>query len=495
MRAPPAFVWRTSPTAYNSYSTFSPAITAAPKPAHPAGFARDRARGRMTQLSRVVWREGMHLAQHHFQAQSRFFEDSIRFALSHLFYKSYGLIGFELDAEALRNGTVALVHARGVMPDGLAFHIPDGDAAPPPLEIREIFSPTQDSHLVLLTIPAFRRDGANTAEPGAANGHRPRFTVEEHSVLDETTGRDEKPVSFGRKNFTLALDGTPDESVVALPLARVRRDGMGSFVYDPEYVPPCLQIGASERLLQLLARLVEMLDARSEALGAGRGRQSLGEFASHEVATFWLLHSMHSALAPLRHHLQVKRTRPEQVYTELARLGGALCTFALDAHPRSLPAYDHERLYECFDALDRHIRAHLELIIPTNTVTIPLHQTAAYLYTGAVTDQRCLGRSRWILGVRSSAGEAETIGRVPRLVKVCSAKFTPELVRRAYPGLALEYIPAPPAAISPRVDVQYFTISKAGPCWDTLVQTREVGVYVPDALPGAELELLVMLDA
>src|SRR5829696_6840949 len=102
----------------------------------------------MTELSRVVWSEGMHLAQHHFQAQSRYVEDSIHFALSQLFYMAYGLAGAELDAEALRNGTVALVHARGVMPDGLAFNIPQSDPPPAPLEIRELFSPTQDSHLV-----------------------------------------------------------------------------------------------------------------------------------------------------------------------------------------------------------------------------------------------------------------------------------------------------------------------------------------------------------
>lgn len=444
----------------------------------------------MTQLSRVVWHEGMHLAQHHFQAQSRYFEDSVHFALSHLFPASYGLIGVELDADALRNGTVSLVHARGVMPDGLAFHVPDGDPAPPPLEIRDRFSPTQDTHLVLLTIPAFRRDGAN-----CATDSRPaRFTIDDRAVLDETTGRDEKAVSFGRKNFALALDGSPDTGVVTLPLARVRRDGRGGFVYDAEYIPPALQIGASEHLLQLLRRLVEMLDAKSTALGAGRARQSLGEFATHEVATFWLLHAIHSALAPLRHHVQAKRTRPDQVYTELSRLAGALCTFALDAHPRTLPLYDHDNLHECFDALDRHIRANLDIIIPTNTVAIPLRRTEAYLYTGPVMDQRCFGRSRWVLGLRSSVGEAETIGRVPRLVKVCSAKFTPELVRRAYPGLALEYLPHPPSALSPRVDTQYFAISKAGPCWDTLVQTREVGVYVPDALPDAEMELLVLLD-
>jgi len=458
----------------------------------------------MTQLSRVVWREGMHLAQHHFQAQNRFFEDSVRFALSNLFLAPYGLLGYELDPNALRNGSVSLVHARGVMPDGTAFHIPDGDPAPAPLAVRELFSPTQDSHLVLLTIPPYRRDGSNCALDGSTNGEAvrqggsaasARYVAEQRIVLDETTGHDEKPVSLGRKNFRLALDDGSASDAVVLPLARVRRDGSGSFVYDADYIPPLLQIGASARMLEIIGRLVQILDAKSDSLGAGANRQSLGDFASREVATFWLLHSIHSALGPLRHHLQAKRTRPEQVYGELARLGGALCTFALDAHPRTLPHYDHDHLGECFDALERHIRSNLDIIIPTNCVEIPLRTTAAYLYTGPVSDARCLGRSRWFLGIRSSVGEAETISRVPRLVKVCSAKFTPELVRRAYPGLTLEYVPSPPAALSPRVDVQYFSISKAGPCWDTLVQTAEAGVYVPDALPNADVHLLVLLES
>ena len=448
----------------------------------------------MTQLSRVVWREGMHLAQHHFQAQSRFFEDSFRFAIGHLFFAPYGLLGVELDDAALHNGTVSLIHARGIMPDGLPFHIPDGDAAPPPLEVRNIFSPTQDSHLVRLTIPAFRTNAANVMDAVGTNDVTARFVEHEELVLDETTGRDEKAVRMGRKHFSLTLDAGDPTDDVTLALARVRRDGRGGFMYDAAYVPPSLQIGASEHLLQLLARLVDMLDARSDTLGAGRARGSLGEFASHDVATFWLLHAMHSALGPLRHHLQVKRTHPEQVYRELVRLGGALCTFSLDAHPRTLPAYDQEHLGECFDALERHIRANLEIIIPTNCVTIPLQPAEPYLYTGHVVDTRCFGRSRWILGVRTNAGEAETVTRVPRFVKVCSAKFVPELVRRAYPGLTLTHIPNPPAALSPRMDMQYFSISQFGPCWETLNQTAEVGVYAPDALPNPHLELLVLLE-
>jgi type VI secretion system protein ImpJ len=454
----------------------------------------------MTRLSPVVWSEGMHLAQHHFQAQSRFFEESVQFALSSLFFSPYGFAGYELDAEALRNGTASLIHARGVMPDGLPFHFPDADPAPPPLELRELFSPTADSQLLLLTIPAFRRDGSNCALPsaeGVPTPDAPRFIAEEQSMVDQLTGRDAKRLALGRKNFRLALETMVRQDDVALPIARVRRDGTGSFAYDADYVPPLLQVGGSEWLVRLLARLVEILDEKSAALASGRrdAFRPSGDYAGHEIATFWLLHAIQAAVAPIRHHLQIRRSRPEAVFVELSRLAGALCTFSLDAHPRDLPAYDHENLGGCFAALERHIRTHLEVIIPTNCIAVPLRPTAPYLWAGPVADKRTFGRSRWILGVHTSLGGAATVARVPSLVKLCSAKFVPELVRRAYPGLALQHIPSPPAAISPRVDVQYFGVDKSGPCWDTIVQTGEVGIYVPDALPDAEIELKVLLDS
>ena len=40
-----------------------------------------------------------------------------------------------------------------------------------------------------------------------------------------------------------------------------------------------------------------------------------------------------------------------------------------------------------------------------------------------------------------------------------------------------------------------FTISKAGPCWEHIIKTREVGVYIPGEFPDAEPELLVAIDS
>ena len=454
----------------------------------------------MTAFSRVVWQEGMHLAQHHFQLQSRYFEDSVAFALAQLFFRPYGLAGCELDAEALRNGTVSVVHARGVLPDGLAFHIPEADAPPPPRSIRELFSPTQDRQVVCRAIPPLRQGRANPGFNGggaAATADDPRFIAETRAIADETTGQDEKQVVVGRKNLRVLLDAEVQGDMVALPLARVRRDGAGHFVYDAEFIPPLLEIGASPGLMERVRRVIDILESKSETLvGPRRGAQKdLAAFAAREVATFWLTHAIHSSLAPLRHLLEARRAHPEQLYAELIRLAGALCTFSLDSHPRALPLYDHDDLETCFDALERHIRAHLDLVVPSNCIAVPLERSRKLLHTGEVKDRRCLGPSTWVLGVRRPGGtQGDLPASVPRLVKMCATELIARLVKEAHAGLTLEPLPAPPPAVAARPGSAYFTVRQQGPCWDTIVRTAQVGIFVPEALADVEIELLVILD-
>jgi type VI secretion system protein ImpJ len=229
-----------------------------------------------------------------------------------------------------------------------------------------------------------------------------------------------------------------------------------------------------------------------------QANRSLVDYASHEVASFWLLHTVHSSLSPLRHALLERTVHPEEAYLELSRLAGALCTFALDADPRALPLYDHENLGFSFGQLEQRIRARLEVVIPTSYVRVVLEPRSlegVAMIAGPVVDERCFGRARWILGVRSSLTMGALISTVPRMVKVCAASAIPWLVRRAHPGLELDHITMPPAAIAPRSDTQYFGIHQSGPCRDLLVASKEIGVYVPDSVPDAEVDVLVVLES
>jgi len=451
----------------------------------------------MKYLSRVVWSEGMYLGPHHFQAQSRYFEDSIHFAASSIWFEPWGLVGAQVDAEALKNGTVSLVHARGILPDGMVFHMPEADALPEPRNIADLFPPARDRVGVMLAVPPRKEEGANlwVSENGSGIPDPTlRYRTETRLLHDETNGRDEKPVNVGRKNIRLLLDTEPPGDLITLSIARVARDGAGHFVLDDTFIPPCIALSASDRLMALLGRLIEILEDKSSRFSRAGGR-SWSEFSTREIANFWLLHTVNSALAPLRHHYQSRRGHPEEAFIEMLRLGGALCTFAFDSHPRTLPLYDHKNLDRCFAELDAHIRQHLETIAPSQYIEIPFVKRADYFYESEVTDQRVLDRARWIFGVRSKLSEPELISRVPQLVKLCSKQFVPQLVKRALPGLALTHLPVPPSQIPVRADFQYFSVSRVGPCWDHISHSRELGLYVPGEVPDPEIELMVILES
>jgi type VI secretion system protein ImpJ len=445
----------------------------------------------MKSLSPVVWSEGMHLAPQHFQAQSRYVQDSINFASSAIWMENYGLVASELSDEALENGQLVLIHARGVFPDGLVFHMPGSDEPPPPRSIAERFSPTENRLTVYLAVPPTRPEGLNYAlNPESAADAR--FVAESRNLADETTGRDEKPIRLGRKNIRFVFENEPAGDMVRLPIARVMRSGSGRFIYDPRFVPPCLDITASPRLMSMLQHLLGILQDRSQSLALGSEEHAA--FSLQELTRFWFLHTINAGLAPLRHLFYTRRGHPEHLFIELSRLAGALCTFALDAHPRSLPSYDHMQPESCFDALDMHIRRHLEIVIPTSCLRIALQSEGDYLFWGDVTDQRCLGPSTWILALRGGGGDANIMGKVPGLVKVCSRSFVPQLVKRALPGFELNHLPTPPPAVPVRPGTQYFLISKAGPCWEHIIKTRQAGVYIPGEFPNPEAELLVVIE-
>jgi len=449
----------------------------------------------------------MFLAPQHFQAQRRHFEDGVARALDMLFPFAYGVTGAALDADALANGTLALLHARGILPDGTAVFVPEADPVPAPTALADRFSPTRETHVVHLALPVWRGDAANVVDDEEApawgivegNGHPRRYAAVAAPVLDETSGLETAAVRFAAKQLQLVLDEEVGGDVVSLPVARIRRDGAGRFVVDADFVPPCLAIAASERLLALLRNVVGMLEAKGAALAATLAPATTeagprSAYAGNEVATRWLLHAVRSAEAPLRHLLSTRRAHPERLWQELSRLAGALCTFSLSVQPRDLPVYAHDDLGGCFAALERHIRTSLDVVVAARAVVVSLARASDVLHVGTVADPRCYEPgARWFLGVRSALGQAETLARVPQLTKVCASKYVLELVRRAFPGLAVSHVPSPPPGLATRADLAYFELAMAGPCAQGLRETHEIGVYVPDGLPDPVLELAVLV--
>jgi type VI secretion system protein ImpJ len=447
----------------------------------------------MKRLQPVIWSKGTFLTPQHLQIQDRFIEDTLGFTLGSLNYRPWGFGRLGINQEALAGGVLAINAASGLFPDGMPFEIPEADPAPPPKPLDQHFEPNQASLDVYLAIPHYRERGLNVSV--SRQGADTRFLAEVAVVRDENTGVTEKPIQIAQKNFRLLVEGENRQGVSALRAARVLRTAAGSYQLDPHFVPPLLDISASDYLVAISRRLVEILSAKSTMLAGLRRQknQSLADFTASDIANFWLLYTVNTHFPLFRHIFETAKGHPERLFGSMLSLAGALTTFSLKVHPRDLPAYDHEELEACFTSLDEKLRFLLETVVPSNFVSLPLKLVQPSIYATALSDDKYLKNTRMYLAIQAEMNEAELINKTPALIKVCSATHIEHLVRQALPGLTLTHVARPPSSIPVKLNCQYFSLNQSGGAWEAILRSRNLAAYAPGDFPNPQLELVILL--
>jgi type VI secretion system protein ImpJ len=452
----------------------------------------------MRQMQPVLWTKGLVLSPQHLQIQDRYYEDLIDFRLNMLTFSPWGFQRLAIDREALASGVFAITEAAGSFPDGLPFDVPAVDAPPPPKPLEGMWEQDKDSLIVYLAVPEYQPGGHNVSVASASSSDAfTRFRPDVVMRRDENTGLAEKPIQVARKNLRFLLEGESTDGSIAMPVARLRKSASGEVTVDPSFIPPLLDVGASESLSLIVARLVEILGAKSTTLSGSRRQknQTLAEFSISDVANFWLLYTINTHYPSLRHIQEVRRGHPGELYSAMLALAGALTTFSGTIHPRDLPTYAHDDLTTCFGKLDVMLRELLETVVPARYVSLPMKRVRASVYAAALDREQYVQAPQFYLAVKAGASQADIIRRVPQVVKVASAERIDLLVRQALTGLPLTHTPSPPAAVAIKVNSQYFQITKGGAEWDAVIKARNLAVHVPADLPDPELELVLVLPS
>ena len=447
----------------------------------------------MKQLQPVIWAKGTFLTPQHLQTQDRFFDDTLQFRLQALACRPWGFKTLVLDQAQLAEGQLAISRASGLFPDGLPFDIPANDPPPGSKPLAEFFGPDQSEIDVYLAVPDLRDRGANVALANAGGSVRFRAVVT--TVRDENTGLSERPIQIAHKNLKFLTSSEQLEGCATLRIARVERTGAGTFRVHPQFIPPLLDITASEYLSTMLRGVVELLAAKSTQLSSIRRQknQSLAEFTASDIANFWLLHAINSHLPLFQHILNARRGHPEGLFSAMLSLAGALTTFSSKVQPRDLPEYHHHELGACFTDLHEKIRQLLETVVPSNYVTLPLTLTRPSIYSTPLEDDKYLANTRMYLAVAAETGEGDLIQKAPRLFKVCSATHIDHLVSHALPGLELRHVAMPPSAVPIKLSYTYFSLNQTGAAWEAVCRARNLAVHVPSDFPNPQLELVILL--
>jgi type VI secretion system protein ImpJ len=448
----------------------------------------------MRQLQPVIWSKGVFLSPQHLQAQDRFFEEVLRFQIEALSFRSWGYTALLLDGTALSEGSLSVTRASGIFPDGLPVDIPSSDSLPRSRTLDECFRDGRSKCAFYLAVPQHRPGGINVGlERG---GVSTRFYAELQMLRDENnSGNAEKPVSVAKKTLQTMAKGENLEGSVLLPLAVIEQTEAGTYRFDPKYVPPMVNLKGSDYLSGILRGLVELLVARSSQIAGNRRQrnQSLADFSASDVANFWLLYTMNTHMPALRHMFESDHVHPEQLFSQMLQLAGALTTFSPKLEPRDLPRYDHEQLGACFGLLDALLRELLDTVVPSNFVSLPLKPLRDSIYATAIDKDQYFQNSRFYLAISAEMREPDLISRTPKLAKVCSATNIEQLIRQALPGLQMVHIPVPPRAIPVKLKYQYFSLERSGVAWESILRSRNFAVYLPGDIPNPDMELIILL--
>ncbi len=449
----------------------------------------------MEYVQRVLWHEGMFITPNHFQQADRHAEAVLSRALYAIQPNLRGLTDLEVDRDALGTGSFALRNCAGIMPDGTVFGMPDADELPPSRPFEAAFTSDKDRLGVLLCLPD-RRLGSVSSDDSTRQSSTPvRFRRRGVRVRDEMHGGAEREIPVGVASFSLRFDGEPLDGHVALRVAEIVRSPSGGFSVSDEFCPTALCWAAAAPVGRLLKRMVDICCAKSGELSGSRRQRTQGmvEFSVSESANYLLLHTLNAAIPGLMHLAGNPRAHPEQVWRELARLCGALHTFASEGHPRDLMPYRHDDLTATFAALDARLRGLLDTNITARYVPMPLARGNNGVWSGRMPES-VLDGHRIYLSMQSSAAPEKVSQQTPAKAKVASAGKVPLLVAQAMKGLGLTYLSVPPGEIPAQPGCSYFEVQRTGDEWAGIVESRSIGVFLPPDFTDLKMEFMAVKE-
>ncbi|WP_374316510.1 type VI secretion system baseplate subunit TssK [Aquabacterium sp.] len=449
----------------------------------------------MLPTQKILWGEGLFLRPQHFQQQDAYHEWRLAQYARALHPHAWGIRHIKIDADALQTGVLRILELQVIFPDGEMFNAPGEDQLPDPVQIQSCLPDTDVNEVVLhLALPPIRRHGSNysTGRDDADLGVR--YFKHHIEAPDAFTDAVSAELTVLQKSVRILADHEPRAHLVTVPALRLRRTASGQFEQDGRFIPPSLSLQASPALLLHLRRLLDILQAKVDALyGLHREpSKNIIEFRSGDVASFWLLHTASAASAGLSHFLRNPGLHPERLFQSLLELAGSLMTFSKTYTLSDLPSYEHHQPGQAFIKLDQIIRDLLETVISTRYFSVRLIEEQPSFHRARLDSEQIGNQTQLYLGVSASVPPAELVDMVPSRFKLGAPDDVDKLVLSAMPGVRLVHAPQVPAAIPVKPGAYYFTLDTRNPLYERMLQAQALTLYVPAGLPDLQLELVAV---
>ena len=428
---------------------------------------------------RVVWSEGLLMSPQHLQQLDLYHESLTSARLDALEPINWGVVKCEMDRRALESGQVRVQELRCVLPDGIVINCASGDPElPASRPVEGHFPHTQNVLEVYVAVPRERDGVSNYAE---APGARTRYLISTRTVPDLTGEGAGLEIGFAQRNIQILFGGEPKDDFESIKIAEVTRDASGNLAINDPYVPPVLKIEASPFIIAGMRRILRLMSTRRRSLAEAqreRGDATV-EYNAGDITRFLLLNAVNTYLPAMNHLVDMPEVPPRVAYLWMITLGGQLATFSADFDPANFPKFNYTDLRSTFEPLFARITELLQATVKEHYVSMLLDGREDGMYLGQLTDDRIVGCSKYLLGIRSQIAEQEVANTLPRLSKMASWGDINSILSAATPGASVEVTYRPPPEIPIKAGVVYFVISTDNNYWRNIATDRQVAVYLP----------------
>jgi type VI secretion system protein ImpJ len=442
--------------------------------------------------SKVLWSEGLFLRPQHFQQQDRYHEARLNQTASALHPYSWGVRRLSIDHESLKADVLRINELSLIFPDGEVYRAPESDALPLQVRLSEL-APAVQSVTYHVALPSLKPHGDNCANSIDARIDA-RFVQHERDTQDLFTSAADAPVSYLKKTVRLVSELEPLEAFESFPLVRLRRVATGGFEVDPSFTPPSMTIEGAPGLHTQLARLMEKLLAKVNAL-YGHHREpskNVVEIRGGDMSAFWLLHTSSTGYAALSQYLNHPELHPERLFGELLTLAGGLMTYSRSYKLEDLPSYMHADPGPAFARIDEIIRNLLDTVISSKYFSIALRNDRPSYHLGTLDSGKIDAQTALYLAVSADLPALQLVEVVPLRFKIGAPEDVEKFVLSAMPGVKLLHAPQVPAAMPLRPDTCYFVLENKGVLYENMLKAQAISIYVPNGIRDLKLELIAI---
>jgi type VI secretion system ImpJ/VasE family protein len=448
------------------------------------------------------WNDGQFLQPHHFQYVQRIDAEYARFNRRFLMPYPYGLLDFELDFEALKEGRAALRRFSAVMSNGLELSMP-GNCILKPLDLSGALKNNPDKLTVYVAVPQWSEFEANLADEEKPD-EKKIYLPQKKNVRDENSGDNEITIITRKINARLVTDQDDNKDMNLLPIVKlniVSRDVSQLIIKQNEkYIPPFMLLTADDPLFTMALNLItdvhrccEKSRSRLDAPGYDAGENFTYSDIINDIRAMLLLRILNLYEARLSSLVVDSFITPFGLYVELYSFLSELTAINPHNGIKDVKRYDHEDRYPVFTELLKDILSFIRSEGGAGYVRLNFTKMEGgdYLFVPIKTEN-IADVSDMYLAVKTGAQAAGVIRALEHgdTFKMINPSAKSMRIR----GIKLSEVRYPPRFLPVMEGALWFKLDivESAKVWREMCEEKGMVIdYAPDLFPGLEASLFI----